>query len=82
MMLWIIMMGGLASIGTPDQGWFIEHLAQSCRAAGIAGTAELALSLTEFLWSEFYLGPIFEDFWDEVFQAQAKEIENDIGGGD
>ncbi|KAH6712475.1 hypothetical protein BKA61DRAFT_736866 [Leptodontidium sp. MPI-SDFR-AT-0119] len=81
MMLWIIMMGGLASIGTPDQGWFIKLLEESCRAAGIAGTAELALSLTEFLWSEFYLGPIFEDFWDDVFLAQAVEIENDISEG-
>lgn len=81
MMLWIIMVGGLASIGTEDQVWFVKLLAESCRAAGIAGTAELALSLTEFLWSEFYLGPIFEGFWDDVFLAQAIEMENDNGEG-
>ena len=71
MILWIIMIGGLGSLGTKDQGWFIKLLAKSCRAAGIAGTPELALSLTEFLWSEFYLGTIFNEFWDDFAVAQA-----------
>jgi hypothetical protein len=71
MMLWIIMIGGFASMGTDDHEWFIQLLAQSCRAAGISGTDELALSLTEFLWSEFYLGPIFDEFWDDVAVARA-----------
>lgn len=71
MMLWIIMIGGLGSLGTEDQGWFIKLLAESCRVAGIAETAELAVFLTEFLWSEFYLGPIFNEFWDDFAVAQA-----------
>jgi hypothetical protein len=71
MMLWIIMIGGLGSLGTEDQEWFIQLLAQSCHGAGIDGTAELALSLTEFLWSGFYLGPIFDEFWDDVAVARA-----------
>jgi hypothetical protein len=80
MMLWIIMIGGLGSIGTDDQGWFIQLLAQSWYVAGIAGTAELALSLAEFLWSDFYLGPIFDEFWNDVAVARAVlEARNKIG---
>jgi hypothetical protein len=73
MMLWIIMMGGLASVGSENQVWFIKVLAESCRATGIAGTVELALSLSDFLWSEFYLGSFFNEFWVGV----KKEIRND-----
>lgn len=72
MMLWIIIMGGLASMRSENQAWFIKLLAESCRAVGIAGTVELALSLSDFLWSEFYLGPIFTEFWVKV----KKEIRN------
>jgi hypothetical protein len=80
MMLWIIMIGGLGSVGTGDQEWFIQLLAQSCHAAGIDGTAELALSLREFLWSDFYLGPIFDELWDDVAVARAiLDARNDIG---
>jgi hypothetical protein len=79
MMLWIIMIGGFGSIGTEDQGWFIKFLAASCHAAGIVGVNELALSLTEFLWSEFYLGPIFNGFWNNFAVAQAVEAANEIG---
>jgi hypothetical protein len=71
MMLWIIMIGALGSIGTEDEGWFLRLLTQLCCSTGIAGTAELALSLAEFLWSDFYLGPIFDEFWKEFAVAQA-----------
>lgn len=64
------MLGGLASIGTPYQGWCTSVLADSCSAAGIVGTGELAMFLTEFLWSDFYIGPVFEKFWDDVLAAQ------------
>jgi hypothetical protein len=63
MMLWVIMMGGLGSIGTEGQLWFTRLLAQFCCTTGIVGTDEIALSLTEFVWSEFYRGPIFDEFW-------------------
>ena len=68
MILWIVIIGGLASIGkTEDTKWYIKLLVKLCRAAGIATTAELAYSLAEFLWSEFYLlCPLFNEFWDDL----------------
>jgi hypothetical protein len=74
MMLWIITIGGLASIGSDNSAWFMRLLIESCRATGIAGTAELALFLTDFLWSEFYLGPLFTEFWTDV----TKEISDGV----
>jgi hypothetical protein len=83
-MLWIITVGGLASIGSEHQAWYIKLLAESCRAAGIARTAELALFLTEFLWSEFYLGSIFNEFWadvtNEIGKGGADELELKLVG--
>src|SRR5450756_1259987 len=73
MMLWIIMMGGLASIGTEEQGWFSKLLAELCYAADIVVTAELAMFLKGFLWSDFYLDHSFKEFWDAV--AVAQEVE-------
>jgi hypothetical protein len=52
-----------------DQGVVIRIFAELCCGAGIAGTAELAIFLTEFLWSEFYLGPIFNEFWNDFAVA-------------
>jgi hypothetical protein len=67
MTLWIVIIGGLASLGTDHTKWFIKLLAELCRAAGIGTIAELALSLSEFLWSDFYLiCPLFDGFWDDL----------------
>jgi hypothetical protein len=71
MMLWIIMVGGLASTWTDNQRWFAELLSESCLAAGISKMTELALFLSEFLWSDSYLGPACKEFWDDVAVAQA-----------
>ena len=82
MMLWIIMVGGLAGTGTDNQGWFAELLSESCLAAGINRMAELALFLSEFLWSGSYLGPVCKEFWDDVAAAQAIKAGNEMNSGD
>jgi hypothetical protein len=78
MMLWVVMMGGLASIGGPGAGdtkWFIKLLADMCRAAGIATKAQLSLFLEKFLWSEFYLVcPLYREFWDGFMDAITEGI--------
>ncbi|KAE9380996.1 hypothetical protein N431DRAFT_477794 [Stipitochalara longipes BDJ] len=80
MVLWIIMIGGLASIGSDDQRWFIQLLAHSCFAAGISRADELATSLTEFLWTDFYLGPLLDEFWNDLSVAQTvMEAGDEVG---
>ncbi|KAE9378435.1 hypothetical protein N431DRAFT_366976 [Stipitochalara longipes BDJ] len=70
MMLWIILVGGLASEGTAEEAWFIKTLAKSCCSVGIVGRVALSHFLSEFLWSDFYLGLAFKDFWYAVTVAQ------------
>jgi hypothetical protein len=76
MMLWIMMVGGIAAIGTESQSFFTELFGTSCSAAGINKvTEELPYFLTEFLWSDTYFNPFVKGFWDEVAQAQANAVE-------
>jgi len=74
MMLWIILMGGLASHGTADQTWFIKELAKSCHTVGVVGSLELSHFLSEFLWSDFYLSSVFKAFWSAVTLAQTEDF--------
>ena len=76
MMLWIILIGGLSSEGTADQDWFTKTLANACCSSGIVGTRDLPVFLSEFLWSDFYMGPAFEHFWAAVARAQTSNFQN------
>jgi hypothetical protein len=69
MMLWILVMGGFASIGTDNQWWFAKLVAEACLAQGIARTTEIAFFLTEFFWTDLYLYPMYTEFWDDVSMA-------------
>ncbi|KAE9370932.1 hypothetical protein N431DRAFT_343131 [Stipitochalara longipes BDJ] len=81
MMLWIIMVGGLAANGTPNHEWFAALLSESCLAAGVNKITELGLLLSEFLWSESYLHPVCKNFWDDVATAQAMGVSRESGSG-
>jgi len=74
MMLWIMMVGGLAANGTPNHDWFVRLLSESCLAAGIKKVTELGILLSEFLWSDSYLHPVCKNFWDDVSAALAMAV--------
>jgi hypothetical protein len=78
MLLWIIMMGGLSSIGTEEQERFSKLLGELRFTTDIVGTAELPMFLKEdILWSDFYLDHSFKELWDAVSVAQ--EVEAGLG---
>jgi hypothetical protein len=70
MMLWVLMIGGIGGVGTPDQRWFAEMLADACLAAGVRARTEIASTLANFLWTDQYLGSVSVGFWDDVMRAQ------------
>lgn len=73
MMLWVIMVGGLASITTVHQEFFTKILADACLAVGINNpTEELPVFLADFLWSVFYNNPAAKGFWADVVTVQAQ----------
>jgi hypothetical protein len=70
MMLWILLMGGVAASNTDDRKWFARHLADACDASGFKGGDELTAALRDFFWIELYRTPVFSKFWREVAKAQ------------
>jgi hypothetical protein len=73
MMLWILLIGGLGSTGTPNRGWYAGLFAQTCVALGLRGGNAIAYALTDFLWSELYRSPMTIGFWNDVARAQGVE---------
>jgi hypothetical protein len=77
MMLWIILVGGLASITTVHRDFFINILADACLATGINNPIEeLPIFLADFMWSAFYINPAAKGFWDQVSAAQVYSRES------
>ncbi|PMD37181.1 hypothetical protein L207DRAFT_514502 [Hyaloscypha variabilis F] len=73
MMLWILLMGGLGSSGTPNRCWFAERFAEICKKAGLQGGSAISYALAEFLWTELYRAPVTIGFWNDVARAQGIE---------
>jgi hypothetical protein len=78
MMLWILLMGGLGSTGTPNRSWYADLLAKACIAAGLRGGNAIAYALAEFLWSELYRSPVTMGFWNDVAGAQGVDKGYDV----
>jgi hypothetical protein len=78
MILWILLIGGLGSTGTPNRGWYAGLFAQTCVVLGLRGGDAIAYALTEFLWSELYCSPMTIGFWNDVATAQGMEGEYDV----
>lgn len=70
MILWILVLGGLGAVGTSEQPYFANLLAQVCLASGICSKVEVSSILKDFLWTEQYFGPDYVEFWNEVFTAE------------
>jgi hypothetical protein len=71
MMLWILMLGGVGGVGTPNQRGFAELLADACCAAGVRARTEIAATLADFLWTDQYVGTVSVAFWNDVIAAQS-----------
>jgi hypothetical protein len=78
MMLWILLIGGLGSTGTPNRGWYAGLFAKTCRALGLRGGNAIPYALTEFLWSELYRSPMTIGFWNDVARSQGMEGVYDV----
>ncbi len=73
MVLWILLMGGLGSSGTPNRGWYAELFAEICIASGLREGNAISYALAEFLWTELYRSPVTIGFWNDVARAQGIE---------
>jgi hypothetical protein len=82
MILWILMLGGIGGVNTPNQAWCANRLVDACLVSGVRTKAEVALSLTEFLWTDQFLGPFSMGFWNKFGAAQdARDRDRNHGHG-
>jgi hypothetical protein len=70
MIVWILMMGGVGGVGTPNQAWCANLFVDACLVSGVHTTNEIALTLADFLWTDHYLGLFSMGFWNKVVAAQ------------
>jgi hypothetical protein len=70
MMLWILMLGGIGGVRTPNQALCANLLVDACVVSGVRTRTEIGLSLAEFLWTDLYLSPFSMGFWDKFGAAQ------------
>ena len=78
MILWIIISGGVSSIRTQHEAFFVRVLAEACLAAGINDyTSEIGIFLGGFMWNALYMNAAAIPFWDKVAAAklQAKKAD-------
>ena len=82
MILWILMLGGIGGVRTPNQAWCANLLVDACIVSGVRTRTEIALSLAEFLWTDLYLGPFSMGFWNKFGAAQiARDRDRNPGPG-
>ncbi|KAH8782098.1 hypothetical protein BGZ57DRAFT_852885 [Hyaloscypha finlandica] len=78
MVLWILLMGGLGSSGTPNSLWYAKLFAEICISSGLRGGNAISHALAGFLWTELYRTPVTIGFWSDVARAQGIEGGYDV----
>jgi hypothetical protein len=78
MILWILLMGGLGSSGTPNRQWYANLFAEICISSGLRGGNAISHALAGFLWTELYRTPVTIGFWNDVARAQGIEGGYDV----
>jgi hypothetical protein len=78
MVLWILLMGGLGSSGTPNSLWYAKLFAEICISSGLRGGNAISHALAGFLWTELYRTLVTIGFWSDVARAQGIEGGYDV----
>jgi hypothetical protein len=82
MILWVLLLGGIGGVRTPNQASCANLLVDACLVSGVRTRTEIALSLAEFLWTDLYLTPFSMGFWEKFGAAQiARNRDRNPGNG-
>jgi hypothetical protein len=73
LMLWVLIMGGLAGNANSEGPWFVKSVADFCLELGLVTGIQIAHMLGEWMWSDLYISPVTRRFWQEVALALGKE---------
>jgi hypothetical protein len=81
-LLWMVVLGGIAALNTPERPWFTSKLAFIVRRLDIEEWAEMENILGTFLWLECACSQAGRELWDEalaVADSAALRLTPDIG---
>lgn len=78
-LIWILMLGGIAALGTADRSFFVSSLADTVRRIDIRSWAEIEISLNKMLWHSRACEKAGRDIWREV-EGVMKEDPAELDG--
>jgi len=81
-LLWMVVLGGIAALNTLERPWFASKLAFIVRRLDIEEWAEMENILDTFLWLECACSQAGRELWDEalaVADSAASRLTPDIG---
>lgn len=76
--VWVLVMGAIMAVGTPDRFWFISALRPVASRLRLNSWEDMKALLVTFLWLDLTNDPDGRDVWDEVsmFQNLRKAVPN------
>jgi hypothetical protein len=78
-LLWTLVLGGIASSGTVERGWFVQHLAAVSAALNLFEWEQVAEKLENYLWLESACGSGGRLLWTEVLADRTSVGGDNIG---
>lgn len=65
-LLWVVVMGGIAAAGTGKRPWFAAQIRDLARKNGVRGWSELAIIMERMLWLGSTCDHAGRELWDEA----------------
>lgn len=69
LMIWIIVMLGIAAVDMPEQSWAVAVLDRCVRRLNVASWDDLKILLLKYLWLPITNDPDGMDLWDEIARS-------------
>lgn len=69
LLLWILFIGGAATLGTDERVYFVGHLKRTISYMGLDTLESFGAALTEVLWLKDFCGPEAIALWKETREA-------------
>lgn len=66
MLLWVVVMGGIAAAGTQERPWFAGYVRNLAKKNGVYGWSELKIIIKRMLWLDSACDQAARELWDEA----------------
>lgn len=73
-LIWALILGGIAATGLPNRAWFVAALAQVSANHGLSEWQDLKLVLDRMLWLDSAYGITGQQLWEEVGRFKLSKL--------